>query len=239
MASTVGGRLVTLMYAPTSSVCALQRFLRRSAVRIPTNCAQSHMHLQPADHSLTKLRLGTPTIPAQKLGDDEWVSDANLGDESSETDYAEDTDDDGNNNDDDGDDDGDTGTDEQHKCIECGKWFRHRSWLKRHVYHVHLTLKHQCSYCPAAYNKKSTLVQHTQIHTGKKDSNVPIVMRTTLKKSILKIIGTLNTTRTNKQTFICPECETTLSCIRNLTYHMNVHNNVKPFQCDPCDESFF
>ena len=98
-------------------------------------------------------------MSTQKFGadksDDEWSSDTNIGNESSDKFDAfknKKTDDD-DSNDDDG-DGGNTDTHDQYKCKECRKSFKFKCWYVRHI-SIHSTSKLSCDYCSLVFKKKA------------------------------------------------------------------------------------
>jgi len=60
--------------------------------------------------------------------------------------------------------------DQQHQCDSCGRPFKSRHLLQRHVACVHLKLKpFKCDQCGRAFGRKEMLKQHRAAHTGRRD----------------------------------------------------------------------
>lgn len=61
-------------------------------------------------------------------------------------------------------------TDFQHKCKKCGKAFRKRVSLRRHLeYHTGTIVKpFVCDFCGKSFRLNINLVEHRRIHTGEK-----------------------------------------------------------------------
>ena len=102
-----------------------------------------------------------------------------------------------------------------HKCDQCGKAFRYKSRLIRHlVVHRSVVVKrstrkytHKCDQCDQAFTQKSNLDRHKLTHTGERPHK-------------------------------CHQCEKTFRYKGNLENHLLIHTGEKPYQCDQCDKSF-
>ncbi|XP_065225744.1 zinc finger protein 701-like [Planococcus citri] len=96
-------------------------------------------------------------------------------------------------------------------CDICGRNFKHKYYLKRHIMAVHEKLKpFSCAECGKSFSRK----QNMRIHI--------------LQEHISK----------RHYPFVCSICDRKFACKSHLNRHTILHENPKPFDCTLCDKSF-
>ena len=107
---------------------------------------------------------------------------------------------------------------EQQICSVCGKTFTRKQNLKLHIQTQHTDM----------------LIQQNKIHRKKATCQV-----------CGKLVAHLNAhmfarhTEESDLNFECKTCGKRLGSLKNFNYHMNVHLNIKPFQCrEGCDMAY-
>ena len=101
---------------------------------------------------------------------------------------------------------------ERIKCFECDKTFASVMNLKVHVKSVHEKLKdHQCEHCEKSFSSSSMLIKHRKIHSNFRER--------------IKCIS---------------KCEKTCVSKDTLKIHMQmIHDKIKNYKCENCDQSYF
>ncbi|XP_077322690.1 uncharacterized protein LOC143956349 [Lithobates pipiens] len=94
---------------------------------------------------------------------------------------------------------------------------------------------YSCSQCEKSFLRKSGLVQHQRIHTGKKPFPCPVCGKCFIDKSQL---NRHNIVHTKARPFPCPQCGKGFPHKGNRDKHIRVHTGEKPFVCSECDKSF-
>ncbi|XP_063371761.1 oocyte zinc finger protein XlCOF6-like [Cydia amplana] len=124
-----------------------------------------------------------------------------------------------------------------YQCHHCGKLFRSKSVLKKHV-HTHSPLhnstvgdygleRHQMLHG----DKKLTKKAHMIIHSGEKPFRCKYCGYESSKKSNLR---THLMTHTNEKPFRCTHCDHKSRTKADLQRHLMTHTDEKPFSCSHC-----
>ena len=129
-----------------------------------------------------------------------------------------------------------------HVCKKCGRSFAKEKTLLRHQVKQH----QGCSVCHRTFKDLSHLREHMSTHTGAKEvvckfCNKCFTRRRYLKKHYMYLHAKeagLEELKLKEFTFECPDCPKIFPCQSQLTVHMRMHNDQRPFQCEYCDKSF-
>lgn len=102
-------------------------------------------------------------------------------------------------------------TENQFNCTKCGRFFRYKSALDRHVKIIHENQRnHVCSICGKTFGLKYDLTQHYET----------------------------NHDESKKTQRTCPICGKIFSKERNLQMHILAIHNQKSFECEICTKKF-
>ncbi|XP_038602679.1 zinc finger protein 397-like [Tachyglossus aculeatus] len=121
-----------------------------------------------------------------------------------------------------------------YKCIECGKSFRRKSYLKYHQ-SAHMGERpFLCNECGKSFTRNSSLKNHRLIHT----SESPYKCRE-CGKSFKTSSGLMKhqITHTDEKPYSCSECGTRFKSRAHLADHQTTHTGEKPHKCG-CGKSF-
>ncbi|XP_070759893.1 zinc finger protein 239-like [Enoplosus armatus] len=121
------------------------------------------------------------------------------------------------------------------KCDTCGKAFKYKSKLQRHL-SVHTgEKKYYCNSCGKRFSETSALNAHIRIHTGEK----PYSCKTCGKGFRWSSCLTLHMrTHSGEKPYTCETCGRDFRSSSNLKGHMRTHTGQKSFKCDTCGKAF-
>lgn len=124
-----------------------------------------------------------------------------------------------------------------HVCVKCGKSFRRKSHLEDHIT-IHTNEKpHKCNLCDKSFTTKSSLVRHTNYHKGEKPHQCSFCGKLFFDKSNLKTHMMIHT---GEKPFVCPECGKNHTTKGNLKSHLLVHTGYvsQDHPCPMCGKQF-
>ncbi|XP_071986397.1 uncharacterized protein [Engystomops pustulosus] len=125
--------------------------------------------------------------------------------------------------------------DKPYSCYECGLCFKEKFNLANHL-KIHTGERpFLCSQCGKRFSTKSNLLEHLRVHTGEKPFPCSECGKCFKNKSHLVEHQRIHT---GEKPYPCSECGKGFTSKSRLLKHLRVHTGEKPFSCSECNRSF-
>lgn len=130
-----------------------------------------------------------------------------------------------------------------HTCEQCGKSFKFKSVLLKHI-RIHSTERpFECKVCGADFKQYGGLLSHSKIHGPPRftcqECGKQFVFKTKL------ILHSLRHTHTTEKSHVCSECSKCFGSEERLKLHQKIHRKASwhkkenvPFTCNICNQTF-
>ncbi|KAK3590247.1 hypothetical protein CHS0354_041321 [Potamilus streckersoni] len=150
-------------------------------------------------------------------------------------------------------------------CPNCGKEYKSKRALRRHIANIHELKRWQCDMCGKCFTSKESLYHHKRgIHGNEKpykcaECNATFNFNHSLKLHLLKHSGTrpyacnlcgktyltsnhlkihMQALHGERKGFFCKDCGKQFSYLTSLRMHEMSHGDRRPFQCSVCNKGF-
>ncbi|XP_039608455.1 zinc finger protein 665-like [Polypterus senegalus] len=120
-------------------------------------------------------------------------------------------------------------------CFECGKQFKQKSNLNKHLKIHNGEKTYCCNECGKSFSRGSNLRRHRRIHTGEKPHCCSECGKLFLQRSELQKHRRIHT---GEKPHCCPECGKLFLWISEFQLHKKIHTGEKPHSCSECGKSF-
>ena len=114
------------------------------------------------------------------------------------------------------------------KCNKCTLTFENEELKKVHNMKQHY--KHMCNDCGKTFKRPFPLKEHMKTHEHENESNKEGVDKNAVQENAFKEVG---------KGFKCKVCESILSSITSLKFHMNKEHVKDGIKCSECENIFF
>ncbi|KAL5022190.1 hypothetical protein ScPMuIL_001345 [Solemya velum] len=160
---------------------------------------------------------------------------------------------------------GNNAVEKNQNCEECGKEYKSKRALRRHVMNVHQFLRYSCDLCSKSFTGKESLYHHKRgmhsddkpykceqcgasfnfnhsyklhllKHSGQRPYTCGECGKTYLTANHLKIHT--EAVHGNKKNYSCHFCGRLFSYTTSLKMHVMSHTGERPYQCGQCTQRF-
>lgn len=122
-----------------------------------------------------------------------------------------------------------------YRCSVCGKSFIQRSYLHTHMNSHSEQKPYTCSFCGKGFTQLGNMNVHIRIHTGERPHRCGECGKNFREKADLVKHKIIHT---GEKPYACSVCNMKFSAQSNLTRHMRTHSGERPHSCTVCGKRF-
>ncbi|XP_030761343.1 zinc finger protein 184-like [Sitophilus oryzae] len=129
-----------------------------------------------------------------------------------------------------------TESDDGKHCSICGKGFKTKVKLNRHMkIHNYADLPHKCKICNKGFSHSGNFKIHMRIHNNERPFKCPVCARGCRQAQDLEKHMRTHTGERPHKCHLCPKAFATSS---NLIAHIRTHTGERPYVCSLCSKAF-
>lgn len=121
-------------------------------------------------------------------------------------------------------------------CDHCGKSFRTKWFVKKHISCVHQGEKRfPCDICGRAFSDRRFTENHKRRHTGERPYVCELCGKTFTQSGTLLVHKKFHL---NERNYECDICHKKFVRRGHMLLHLKRHNNIRDYVCDQCGKAF-
>ncbi|XP_043923800.1 zinc finger protein 501-like, partial [Protopterus annectens] len=122
-----------------------------------------------------------------------------------------------------------------YNCAICGKSFKSRQAITRHML-IHTGQKpYKCTMCDKRFTRRSSMISHQRTHSGQKPYKCSLCDKRFAWKRTMVLHQYIHT---GHKPYKCTMCDKSFTLKSSMVKHQHIHTGEKPYKCTICNKSF-